>query len=247
MRTSLACTVPAVAFAIVGPAASAAYNTQLVVNGGAETGDTSGWVSSGIDAVPATGSAVGFGEFTFTGGLGSADGQGLDQAIDVSEHASDIDAGLVASSFMVYIQSREAGGIDDIGSVTVSFRDVGGGVLGSASFVDPPEINPIWQLYTDERTVPTGTRLVTIELFCTREGGASTDAFFDEVSLVFEGPAPCPEDLSGDGTINSTDLNILLADFGCAGGGCGGDIDGDGDTDSADLNLLLAAFGQACG
>lgn len=56
----------------------------------------------------------------------------------------------------------------------------------------------------------------------------------------------CPADLSGDGVVNSSDLNMVLANFGCAGGGCSGDVDGDGDTDSADLNLLLAAFGDVC-
>ncbi len=56
----------------------------------------------------------------------------------------------------------------------------------------------------------------------------------------------CPADLSGDGVVNSSDLNMVLANFGCAGGACSGDVDGDGDTDSADLNLLLAAFGDVC-
>ena len=41
------------------------------------------------------------------------------------------------------------------------------------------------------------------------------------------------------------DLGILLADFGCTGGGCAGDLDGDGDTDLADLGILLADFGCA--
>ncbi len=56
-------------------------------------------------------------------------------------------------------------------------------------------------------------------------------------------PETCPEDLSGDGVIDSIDLNILLAEFGT--GSCG-DIDGDNDTDSFDLNLLLAVFGDPC-
>ncbi len=55
----------------------------------------------------------------------------------------------------------------------------------------------------------------------------------------------CPEDLDGNGAVNSADLNILLSDFGCIGA-CQGDINADGATDSADLNLLLAAFGSGC-
>ncbi len=57
-------------------------------------------------------------------------------------------------------------------------------------------------------------------------------------------PVECDGDLSGDGMVNSTDLNQLLAAFGSTDGG---DLDGDGDTDSTDLNILLAAFGDVCG
>lgn len=59
-------------------------------------------------------------------------------------------------------------------------------------------------------------------------------------------PPACPADLDQSGSIDSADLNTLLADFGCTGDECAADIDADGDTDSADLNGLLAAFGQAC-
>jgi hypothetical protein len=74
-----------------------------------------------------------------------------------------------------------------------------------------------------------------------------TDEFANPIEpldlIGVTGPVTCPEDLSGDGVIDSIDLNILLAEFGS--GSCG-DIDGDMDTDSIDLNLLLAAFGDAC-
>jgi hypothetical protein len=50
-------------------------------------------------------------------------------------------------------------------------------------------------------------------------------------------------DLNGDGEVDSSDLNIVLADFGCSvPRDCAGDTDGDGDTDSSDLNVVLAAF-----
>lgn len=52
----------------------------------------------------------------------------------------------------------------------------------------------------------------------------------------------CP-DLSGDGVVDSLDLNILLVAFGSTGAG---DLTGDGITDSLDLNTLLAQFGGQC-
>lgn len=58
-------------------------------------------------------------------------------------------------------------------------------------------------------------------------------------------PPSCPADLDNDGDIDSTDLNILLTDFGCTAS-CTGDVDNDGDTDSTDLNILLVSFGQSC-
>lgn len=46
-------------------------------------------------------------------------------------------------------------------------------------------------------------------------------------------------DLSGDGSVDSTDLAIMLA----AWGTINGDLSGDGDTDSTDIAILLAAWG----
>jgi hypothetical protein len=60
------------------------------------------------------------------------------------------------------------------------------------------------------------------------------------------GGPDCPGDTNGSGTVDSTDLNAVLAAFGFVGAGNPADVDGDGDVDSADLNLVLAAFGDVC-
>jgi len=62
-------------------------------------------------------------------------------------------------------------------------------------------------------------------------------------------PPACPGDANGDSVIDSTDLNIILTDFGCAippRVSCPGDLDADDDTDSTDLNIVLTAFGTSC-
>jgi len=65
-------------------------------------------------------------------------------------------------------------------------------------------------------------------------------------AYVFFGDAPpCPGDIDGDGVTGQSDLGILLADWGCTGGGCVGDLDGDGTTGQPDLGILLADWG--CG
>jgi hypothetical protein len=49
---------------------------------------------------------------------------------------------------------------------------------------------------------------------------------------------PCG-DLDGDDDVDSSDIGICAADFGCTDGSCPGDIDGDGDTDQQDLAWLM--------
>jgi hypothetical protein len=69
----------------------------------------------------------------------------------------------------------------------------------------------------------------------------------DNRALVLLGIAPpCLGDTNGDGVVNFTDLNAVLADFGISGAGLPGDANGDGIVDFADLNLVLSNFGDTC-
>ncbi|MDJ0518684.1 MAG: hypothetical protein QNJ74_21300 [Trichodesmium sp. MO_231.B1] len=81
-----------------GNAHAATLGVELVQNGNAETGDTTGWLSTGINTVPTSApfllpSPVDIGLFSFTGGTGPADSQALLQSIDVSSLALQIDEG----------------------------------------------------------------------------------------------------------------------------------------------------------
>ncbi len=66
-------------------------------------------------------------------------------------------------------------------------------------------------------------------------------------SLYVPIPTTLPGDLNDNCIVGSGDLNLVLANFGCTGGGCEGDANGDGSVDSVDLNLVLGAFGSICG
>jgi hypothetical protein len=52
-----------------------------------------------------------------------------------------------------------------------------------------------------------------------------------------------PGDVDGDGIVNTADLLLLLADWGCSDSYCPGDLDEDGETNTADLLTLLADWG----
>ena len=57
-------------------------------------------------------------------------------------------------------------------------------------------------------------------------------------------PLSCAEDINGNGTVEVSDVLLLLSDFGCTSD-CT-DVDGDGAVSVADILLLLAAFGEEC-
>ncbi|MCA9291679.1 MAG: hypothetical protein KDA25_11170 [Phycisphaerales bacterium] len=55
-------------------------------------------------------------------------------------------------------------------------------------------------------------------------------------------PGPCTIDLDGDGLIDTTDLNIVLANWGESGGIA--DLNASGLVDAADLTIILANWGE---
>jgi len=55
----------------------------------------------------------------------------------------------------------------------------------------------------------------------------------------FNAPPPVPGDVDGDGVVDSTDLGVLLSNWGGSGAG---DLNGDGIVNSADLGILLSAW-----
>ena len=158
--------------------------TELVVNGGAESGDETGWMSNGIQAVTTTGPAQGFGDFAFTAGGGPAAGQTLQQSIDVGALSQEIDNGEITSSFSIYLQSRSMSGAQDIAEATLFFLNDLSAPIASVSFQDTTNLSVFdWDRFSDVRVVPAGTRSIDILLNATRTAGSSSDGFFDEVSL----------------------------------------------------------------
>lgn len=103
-------------------------------------------------------------------------------------------------------------------------------------WLDEPGCNFGWLMRGNETGLNTAKRFASKEWFDPAERPLLT--------IEFTPPPPpeCPADLDDDGEVAITDLLILLA----AWGGAGGDVTGDGVTAIADLLALLAEWGL-CG
>lgn len=76
--------------------------------------------------------------------------------------------------------------------------------------------------------------------------GDDNDTGFDDSDAAFAILGDCDGDTNGDGVVNFTDLNTVLAAFGQSGAGLQADLNGDGVVNFNDLNEVLAAFGDSC-
>lgn len=73
-----------------------------------------------------------------------------------------------------------------------------------------------------------------------------TDGVFVEASTITlqKAGSACPADINGDGQVGSTDLAMLLGDWGAADSPA--DLDSSGDVGSTDLGIMLGSWGP-CG
>jgi hypothetical protein len=71
---------------------------------------------------------------------------------------------------------------------------------------------------------------------------------FGEVTFV-PPSGPLPGDANGDGSVDGTDLNTVLSNYGVTSGGAwaAGDFNGDGAIDGTDLNVVLSNYGTTSG
>ena len=58
--------------------------------------------------------------------------------------------------------------------------------------------------------------------------------------VLRQSPTTCTGDLDGDGVVATTDLEIVIVNW----GGPGGDVTGDGTTDVQDLIAVIKAWGE---
>ena len=61
----------------------------------------------------------------------------------------------------------------------------------------------------------------------------------------FNPPIPCYEDIDGDGIIATSDVILMITEFGCSSG-CQFDLDGDSTVGISDVLAVLSRFGEVC-
>ena len=132
-------------------------------------------------------------------------------------------------------------GIPFIGAITESKgvrRIEFGGQSAQTETQDPGlEIGP---LPLEIPTFPPGDETVGV-LLAGAIGVSSFDFDFVVSLMGTESVPELPEDLTGDGLVNSADLGLLIAEWGFCED-CAADFDGDGLVDASDLGAIIAAW-----
>ena len=201
LAVAIACCVPGVAFAQV-------FDTNLIVNGNAESGPGStdgstppvpnapGWTLTGTFLVVPYDFDVGWPSSTdpgsptrasnfFIGGESSANSSAA-QSIDVSEGAAAIDANSVSYNLSGWLGGYDSEG--DNAKLTITFRNAGATAIGTAS-IGPVTMsdrsNITGMLFRQTGgAVPVGTRTIDVVLQMTYTNTVYNDGDADDLSLI---------------------------------------------------------------
>jgi len=164
---------------------------NLLVNGGAELGDLTGWtVSSGAVNVVvgvSNGLAAAEGERYFTG-RGFGNGQPADcctdtayQLVDLSAYATRIDAG------EVYLEAGAElttwNGVDETAFVVELLDASGQPIAWSGTGPHTTKTAKNWETVTVNGLLPAAVRSVKIYIGGTRKQGTDNDVYFDDVTV----------------------------------------------------------------
>ena len=158
-------------------------HATLLQNGGAETGDLTGWTAGGVshpavdDGSFDRGIDPYAGRFSFYGGVGRYG--------TLTQRVALADAGLARRLTVSFVeQGLDQDTPSDNGYVSLTYYGAGGALLGNAvtDAVDAHEGR--WQRYDGVFDVPLGAASVDYTMHFQRQVGRDLDAFFDDNSLL---------------------------------------------------------------
>lgn len=153
---------------------------MTVTNPGAETGDTTGWTTTGVFTVRSASPSPHDGSFYFYGGPSSAGSDTAEQDLAVPGTSfGDVDAG---DGIFVFNWWQNSFAGSDTGRVDVEFFDESMVSQGSGA---SSALAPVtWTLRTLSLAIPTTTRTIRVTLVATKFAGSNNDAYFDLIHDV---------------------------------------------------------------
>jgi hypothetical protein len=160
---------------------------DLMVNGGFETGDTTGWSVVDDSWAGNSGESAASpieGSFFIDAATASSE---LSQVIDVSGYTSQISAGTMTFGLSAYARSKSELR-PDAARVIIEHRASNNSTILYSYDTGWFKNTGSWRQVTDVTTPPSGTEYVAVRLLADRSG-TNMDAFFDNVELYAEGVA----------------------------------------------------------
>lgn len=191
---------------------------------------------------------------------GAGTGSDVHQLIDLAPIAAEVAAGLVVVTIEASF-NRVTGDAETDHKFTLNVRAFAGSpstygslpALAAAPFdLDSDDDPATWERVGTELDVPIDAEYLDIGLSAVEDVFNDTSDpeldghFADDVTLTISfACAPSAGDADGNGTVDVSDLLLVLGDWGCAQqpGACVGDTNCDGATDVSDLLDVLAHWG----
>lgn len=180
---------------LVGQAYAMTWVDLLVINAGAEAGNTSGWAITGnmtaLNSIVQSTSTVNphSGNWFFASGLGTV--STMTQTFDVSGFASGIDTGAAQYDAGFWYQTEYYNGAFDKAQAAISFYDAAGNLI----LADTSDEfgSSAWAFEGGADAIPVGTRSLALTFTGKRYAGSYINAFFDDIYLKVGTPEVIPE------------------------------------------------------
>lgn len=175
-----------------------AYPESLIItNPGAEAGDTTGWTKDCGTTAPGIKSTTQHsGTYSFVISPDSKYG-GFRQDIDVSSFSSDIDAGIIEATLDFWLETYAS---DDDSARLVLEAYSSTGTVDETTFLSRWQtawLEPdTWTEYNIAKYLPSGTRLLRIQVEGKRDSGTELSAYVDDITLTLDTPGRYRANLS---------------------------------------------------
>ncbi len=160
-------------------------NKNLLVNGGAESGNLTGWVddpsgwTAATDATHASTSPLGGDNYFFP--VNGASGN-LHQEVDLIQRGGFSEIDLDSSLLTIVVGASLEVLTTDTGQLLIEYLNVTSGILDT--YKSPLADNEVWVHHKDTRILPSGTRFISYRFESIRNDGTQNNGYMDNGFVV---------------------------------------------------------------